>query len=87
MDVDLGPEDYDAIVVRLRRIEGQVRGLQRMLEEGRECRDVVTQFAAATRALENAGFKYFAAVLEKCMTDPETGYDRDEMEKLFLKLA
>lgn len=86
MNVDLGPEDYEAIVARLRRIEGQVRGLQKMLDEGRECAEVVTQFSAATRALENAGFKYFAAALEQCVNDP-AGYDRDEMEKLFLKLA
>ena len=57
-----------------------------MLEERRECKEVVTQFAAAVKALEHAGFKYFAAAVEACVTGPQD-YDRDEMEKLFLKLA
>jgi len=76
---------------RLRRIEGQVRGIQAMLTDGRECRDVVTQIAAATKALEQVGFKLMAAGLVQCLTDPEgaaaDGYPLEEVERLFLKLA
>jgi DNA-binding FrmR family transcriptional regulator len=76
---------------RLRRVEGQVRGIQAMLDERRECRDVVTQIAAATKALEQVGFKLLAAGLTTCLEDPEKaaaeGYPVAEVERLFLKLA
>ncbi len=76
---------------RLRRVEGQLRGIQGMIDEGRECADVVTQFAAAMKAIEQAGFKYFAATLAQCAQDPEraaaSGYSPERLEKLFLQLA
>lgn len=76
---------------RLRRVEGQVRGIQTMLEERRECRDVVTQVAAATKALEQVGFKLLASGLTQCLEDPARaeadGYPIAEVERLFLKLA
>ncbi len=79
------------ITARLRRVEGQVRGIQRMLDEGRECSDVITQFAAAIRALEHAGYKYFAATLAECAIDPdkaaEEGYSVEQLEKMFLRLT
>jgi DNA-binding FrmR family transcriptional regulator len=79
------------LTTRLRRVEGQVRGIQAMLQDGRECRDVVTQIAAATKALEQVGFKLMAAGLVQCLNDPEaaaaTGYPLEEVERLFLKLT
>ncbi len=79
------------IVTRLRRVEGQLRGLQGMLDEGRDCADVITQFSASMKALEHAGYKYFAATLEQCARDPEgaaeDGYSSDRLEKLFLQLT
>ncbi len=76
---------------RLARIEGQVRGIQNMLAEDRECRDVVTQIAAAAKALETVGFRLVASGLTSCLQDPEKsaaeGYPVAEVEKLFLKLA
>lgn len=76
---------------RLRRIEGQVRGIQAMLAEDRECRDIVTQIAAVTRAMEQVGFRMLASGLTSCLQDPERaaaeGYPIDEVERLFLKLA
>lgn len=78
------PEEITGeVLTRLRRLEGQVRGLQRLLDEGAECRDVVTQLAAARGALDRIGFKLMAAA----MTDPERTADTDELEKLFLKLT
>ena len=64
---------------------------ERMLSEGRECRDVVTQISAATKALEQAGFKLIAAGLTYCVERPDEagadGYSREDVERMFLKLA
>ena len=77
--------------LRLRRIEGQIRGIQAMIEESRECRDIVTQIAAASKALDQVGFKMLASGLSSCLEDPKKsakqGYSISEVEKLFLKLA
>lgn len=76
---------------RLRRVEGQVRGIQQMLTESRDCRDVVTQIAAANKALEQAGFVLVAAGLTWCLEDPErsaaAGYEVADVQRMFLKLA
>ncbi|MGP0110219.1 MAG: metal-sensitive transcriptional regulator [Acidimicrobiales bacterium] len=76
---------------RLRRIEGQVRGLEAMLADGRECRDVVTQLSAATKALEQVGFRLIASGLVYCIEHPDdakaAGYPIDEVQRLFTKLA
>lgn len=69
---------------RLRRIEGQVRGLQRLVDEGAECRDIVTQLAAAKAALDRVGFKLMAAGMRECATGSG---DADELEQLFMKLS
>lgn len=86
------PSDVEADVQRrLRRAEGQVRAVQRMIAEGRDCRDIVTQLAAVTKAIEQAGFLLIAAGMTSCVTDPEAssadGLDLDAVQKLFLKLA
>src|SRR3974390_3801632 len=57
---------------RLHRAAGQVQAIERMLDEGRECRDVVTQISAATKALEQAGFKLVGARVAHCSTPPVT---------------
>jgi DNA-binding FrmR family transcriptional regulator len=79
------------VVKRLRRAEGQIRGVIAMLEEGRDCADVVTQLAAVSRALDRAGFKIIASGLRQCVAAAEAGEDQstslERMEKLFLSLA
>lgn len=78
------------VVARLRRVQGQVGGIIQMIEAGRDCEDVVTQLAAASRALDRAGFKIIAGGLAQCFQDPDypgAGADRDRLEKLFLTLA
>jgi DNA-binding FrmR family transcriptional regulator len=76
---------------RLRRVAGQVQGIERMLDEGRECRDIVTQISAANRALEQTGFKLVSAGLTYCLEHPEAaaadGYPLGEVEKMFMRLA
>ncbi|RFU21733.1 metal-sensitive transcriptional regulator [Geodermatophilus marinus] len=74
------------VVKRLRRAEGQLAGVIRMMESGRDCEDVVTQLAAVSRALDKAGFAIIATGLEQCITS-ENGVDRARLEKLFLSLA
>ena len=86
------PEDTIAdLIRRLRRVEGQVRGIQQMVSEGRDCRDVVTQISAANKALEQAGFNLVAAGLTWCLEDPERsaaeGYELADVQKMFTKLA
>ena len=71
------------VIIRLRRLEGQVRGLQRLVEDGSECRDIVTQLAAAKGALDRIGFKLMAAAL----ADADADADTSELERLFLKLS
>lgn len=76
---------------RLHRVAGQVQGIERMLDEGRECRDVVTQVSAATKALEQVGFRIVAAGLSYCVEHPEEaaadGYALDSVQQMFMKLA
>lgn len=86
------PEDtINDVQRRLRRVEGQVRGVQQMLAEGRDCRDVVTQLSAANKALEQAGFVLVAAGLTWCVQDPERskaeGYELADVQKMFTRLA
>ena len=89
--MELPESTIDDLLKRLRRVEGQVRGIQQMLVDGRECRDVVTQISAARKALDQAGFKLVASGLAYCLDDPgkaaDEGYDMDEVQRLFLKLA
>jgi CsoR family transcriptional regulator, copper-sensing transcriptional repressor len=59
--------DKELLVNRLRRIEGQVRGLQRMIEEGRDCAEVVIQLAAVQAALDRAGHHLVSSSLRACL--------------------
>jgi DNA-binding FrmR family transcriptional regulator len=86
--------DEDAVVdvvKRLRRAEGQIRGVIAMLEDGRDCADVVTQLAAVSRALDRAGFRVIASGLQQCVAAQADGEDQranlEQMEKLFMSLA
>ncbi|MFG2134009.1 metal-sensitive transcriptional regulator [Streptomyces sp. NPDC048751] len=76
---------------RLRRAQGQLAGVIAMIDEGRDCKDVVTQLAAVSRALDRAGFKIIASGLRECVTaDGSTDappLSEEELEKLFLTLA
>jgi DNA-binding FrmR family transcriptional regulator len=87
--VELNPAEMGDVVNRLRRAQGQIGGVLRMIEEGRDCKDIVTQLAAANRALDRAGFAIVSTSLKQCLTESD-GADSLEikaMEKLFLSLA
>ena len=62
------PENRVLVVNRLKRLEGQVRGLQKMVEEGRECREILTLLAGIKSALEATGDVIFEAYLEECQS-------------------
>lgn len=85
--MELQAADIDDVVKRLRRAEGQIRGVISMLQGGRDCADVVTQLAAVSRALDRAGFRVIAAGLRQCVEGDPTGLDQERLEKLFLSLA
>ncbi|KMO77663.1 hypothetical protein BST22_06575 [Mycolicibacterium chubuense] len=85
-------EAIGAVLNRLRRAQGQLAGVISMIEQGRDCKDVVTQLAAVSRALDRAGFKIVATGLRECVadgsaTDGKREMSVDELEKLFLALA
>jgi DNA-binding FrmR family transcriptional regulator len=87
--VELDPTDITPVLNRLRRAEGQLGGVIRMLEEGRDCQAVVTQLAAVSKALDKAGFAIVASGLRQCVTEPGKSGTPDlaTLEKLFLSLA
>jgi CsoR family transcriptional regulator, copper-sensing transcriptional repressor len=62
-------KDRDALVKRLHRIEGQVRGIERMVEDDRYCIDILTQIAAASTALESLAFKILDEHVRHCVAD------------------
>ena len=87
--MELDDETMAGVVKRLKRAQGQIGGVIKMIEEGRDCADVVTQLSAASRALDRAGFKIIADGLQQCLADT-TGtadVDRAQLERLFLSLA
>ena len=87
--MQLPSEDMTPVVHRLRRAQGQLAGVLRMIEEGRDCEDVVTQLAAVSRALDRAGFAVVASGMRQCLVegDDDRTLDVAKMEKLFLALA
>ena len=70
--------DKDAIGKRLRRIEGQVRGIEKMVDEERYCIDILTQIGAAMTALENVGLKVLDDHVNHCVADAMASGDEAE---------
>ena len=70
--------DKDALIKRLHRIEGQVRGLERMVEEDRYCIDVLTQISAVTTALESVAFRILDEHVSHCVSGALASGDADE---------
>lgn len=84
-------DSISLVLNRLRRAQGQLSGVISMIEQGRDCKDVITQLAAVSRALDRAGFKIVATGMRQCLTGetPEGAepLTEAELEKLFLALA
>lgn len=88
--MDMDRTQLGDVLERLKRVQGQVGGIIGMIEEGRDCSEVVTQLAAASRALDRAGFKIIATGMRQCMVADDQGtrqLDEAELERLFLSLA
>ncbi|WP_298455159.1 metal-sensitive transcriptional regulator [uncultured Cellulomonas sp.] len=90
--MDLDPDEMTRVGNRLKRAQGQLTAVIRMLDEGANCEDVVTQLAAVSRALDRAGFAIIASGMKQCLTQPEAATDAPtldvaKLEKLFLSLA
>ncbi len=88
MDVD--PQALAPAINRLKRAHGQLAAVLRMLEGGEDCRDVVIQLAAVSKALDRAGFALIATSLQECLGDvdgPDRRADLNHLERLFLSLA
>lgn len=85
-------EAQKKILNRLKRARGQLDAVINAVDEGGSCRDVITQLAAVTHALNRAGFLVISNAMENCIEDPEAaevndGITTEELEKLFLALA
>jgi DNA-binding FrmR family transcriptional regulator len=84
--VALDPEVKQAVLVRLRRIEGQVRGLLKMVEEERYCADVVGQMASVQEALRGASRALLHNHLRHCATDAIRSGDEEKAEAMYQEL-
>jgi DNA-binding FrmR family transcriptional regulator len=88
--VEIPANELEGVVKRLRRVEGQIGGIIRMIEEGRDCKDVVTQLSAASKAMSKAGFAVISTGLKYCQLDENADTregDLADLERLFLSLA
>ena len=71
-------ENKDALIKRLHRIEGQVRGIERMLEEDRYCIDILTQIGAVSTALESFALEILGDHVSHCVVEALASGDKDE---------
>ncbi|KQS98780.1 metal-sensitive transcriptional regulator [Cellulomonas sp. Leaf395] len=90
--MELDKDEMSKVTNRLKRAQGQLAGVVRMLDEGRDCEDVVMQLSAVSRALDRAGFAIIASGMRQCLVQPEqdgatAALDVQKLEKLFLSLA
>ncbi len=82
-------EQLDLITKRLRRAHGQLGAVVRMLDEGRNCEEIITQMAAVNKAINTAAFKLISSSLKECITDPNIDAEpvTEKLQRLFLSLA
>ncbi len=85
------PELTGDALTRLKRARGQLTAVIEMMEEGRDCREVLTQLAAVSKAMDRAGYKLIASGMRHCNAARERGEEpemtEEELEKLFLALS
>lgn len=85
--MQLETTDLTPVINRLKRAQGQLGAVVRMIEEGSDCKEVVTQLSAVSKALDRAGFAIIASGLEQCLANPDEDLNKKDLEKLFLSLA
>jgi DNA-binding FrmR family transcriptional regulator len=86
------PGDMKPVVNRLRRAQGQLGAVISMVEQGKDCRSVVTQLSAVSSALDKAGFSIIATAMKECISadgtpSQEGDLSVEDLEKLFLSLS
>ncbi|MDF1706401.1 MAG: metal-sensitive transcriptional regulator [Aeromicrobium sp.] len=86
--MQLDADDVKAVTTRLKRAHGHLASVIRMLEEGAECEDALTQLAAVNKAINRGGYALVATGLHQCLVEegPDS-VDTKKLEKLFLALA
>lgn len=82
-------ETLAAIMTRVKRAQGQLGGIVKMLEEGRSCDEIVTQMSAVSKAVHTAAFTLISASLEECIIEGRSDQKAvsEKLQKLFLSLA
>ena len=82
-------EEIEAIVKRIKRAQGQLGAVARMIEEGRSCEEVVTQISAASKAINTAAFTLISSSLEECILAGKSNQEEvtEKLQKLLLTLA
>ena len=82
-------EQLDLIVKRIKRAQGQLGAVARMLEEGRNCDEIVTQMAAVSKAVNTAAFTLISTSLKECLVEDKSNSKAvtAQLQKLFLSLA
>ncbi len=81
------PTELKSARDRLARIQGQIGGLVKMIDEGRDCTEILTQLSAASTALTRAGFLIISTGMAHCANDPDDSDNRVALEKAFMSLA
>ncbi|MEN9713680.1 MAG: hypothetical protein RLZZ164_344 [Actinomycetota bacterium] len=85
--MQIDPTELKAVRDRLVRVQGQIGGIVKMLDEGRDCTELLTQLSAASAALNKAGFGIISVGMQNCARDESGNADRAALEKAFLALA
>jgi DNA-binding FrmR family transcriptional regulator len=85
--VNVEPENMKSAINRLKRAQGQLNAVVRMLEEGQDCKAIITQLSAVSSAVDKAGFSIIATNLQACMAKPDSDLEVAELEKMFISLA
>jgi DNA-binding FrmR family transcriptional regulator len=86
--MQLEPEEIKATITRLKRANGHLASVIRMLEEGADCEAAMTQLAAVNKAINRGGYALVAAGLQRCLEEsgPDS-VDSKKLEKIFLSMA
>lgn len=82
-------EQVAAISKRIKRAQGQLGAVARMLDEGRNCEEIITQMSAVSKAVNTAAFTLLSASLKECLVEGKSNTDEvsAQLQKLFLSLA
>ena len=85
--MQIEPSELKAARDRLVRVQGQIGGIVKMLDEGRDCTELLNQLSAASTALTRAGFTIISTGMAHCAQDGQDSPERKALEKAFMSLA